>query len=97
LLGFRRPLRRIWHVPRAVSFYAMMKTYLAEPLLNEPIVKLGLSEEFCLITETLGFHTLADLLQHRMPDLLALPGFDHRIWNEYAAFLEQHRIGHYLN
>jgi hypothetical protein len=74
-----------------------MDTYLAEPLLNEAIAKLGLSEEFCLVTETLGFYTLADLLPHRMADLLALPGFDYRLWNEYAGFLEQHRIGHYLD
>jgi hypothetical protein len=74
-----------------------MELYLAEPLLNEAISQLGLSLEFRLVTETLGFHTLADLLQHRMADLLALPGFDYRIWNEYVAFMEVHRIGHYLN
>lgn len=75
----------------------LMNRYLAEPLLNEPIANLALSEEFRLVAETLGFHALADLLEHHMADLLALPGFDHRIWNEYAAFLEHHRIGHYLD
>lgn len=74
-----------------------MNLFLAEPILNETIEKLDLSEEFRLVAETLGFYKLADLLNFRMADLLKLPGFDHRVWNEYAAFLEQHRIGHYLN
>lgn len=74
-----------------------MNPFFPEPLLNETIDKLELSEEFRLVAETLGFHKLADLLSFRMADLLEMPGFDHRIWNEYAAFLERHRIGHYLN
>lgn len=74
-----------------------MNQFIAEPLLNEAIEKLELSEEFRLVSETLGFHKLADLLQYRMADLLALPGFDYRIWNEYVAYMESHRIGHYLN
>jgi hypothetical protein len=74
-----------------------MNAYLAEPLLNEPIEKLELSEEFRLVAEILGFQTLAELLRYRMADLLALPGFDYRLWNEYVAFLEMHRVGHYLD
>ncbi len=71
--------------------------FYPEPLLNEMIEKLPFSSEFQLVTETLGFYKLADLLNFNMTELLALPGFDHRLWNEYVAFLEKHRIGHYLN
>ena len=74
-----------------------MNPYATEPLLNEAIEKLELSEEFRLTAEMLGFHRLADLLTHCMAELLALPGFDYRLWNEYVAFLEQHHLGHYLN
>lgn len=94
-------------VPRCIVFTSLyrddrhaplvMNQFIIEPLLNEPIEKLDLSEEFRLVSETLGFHKLADLLSHRMSDLLALPGFDYRLWNEYVAFMEHHRIGHYLN
>ena len=71
--------------------------HFAEPALKEPIASLGLSPEFCLITELFGFNTLSDLLERHMDDLLALPGFNHRLWNEYVAFLEENHIGHYLN
>jgi hypothetical protein len=74
-----------------------MKTYIAEPLLNEAIEKLAFSEEFRLVAETHEFYTLADLLHYSMAELLSRPGFDYRIWNEYVAFMKRHRIGHYLN
>lgn len=74
-----------------------MNDRFLEPILNEPIPKLGLSAEFCLVAEVFGFNTLADLLERHMNDLLALPGFNHRLWNEYVAFLEERRMGHYLN
>ena len=68
-----------------------------EPLLVEPIKNLELSRELLHACELNGFHTLADLLELHMTELLPLPGFDHRVWNEYVAYLEERYLGHYLN
>lgn len=74
-----------------------MNQRFPEPLLNEPIVLLGMSQEFCGITEILGFHTLADLLERHTGELIKLPGFSEHLLYEYVDFLERRRMGHYID
>lgn len=74
-----------------------MNIRFPEPLLNEPVETLGLSAEFCGVMEIFGFHTLADLLDHHTSDLLKLPGFNHHLLYEYIGFLEERRMGHYID
>jgi len=73
-----------------------MKNF-AETILNQPISTLELSAEFRGITEILGMHTLADVLQHHTRDLTKLPGFSIPMVHEYVSFLELHKLGHYVD
>jgi hypothetical protein len=73
-----------------------MATY-TEPILNQPIETLGLSQDFIALTEMLGFYTLSDLLQHHTRDLLKLPGFTPHMIYEYIGFLDDHHLAHYVD
>ncbi|TSJ36567.1 hypothetical protein FO440_22325 [Mucilaginibacter corticis] len=68
-----------------------------ESILLKSIHQLPLSIELkkaCLLNR-LG--NLSDLLNLHMNDILELPYFNHHLWNEYVAFLEQHGLGYHLN
>jgi hypothetical protein len=67
-----------------------------EPVLNQPIEQLALSEEFKIKTGQLGFNTLAELLEHPPSDLLQLPGFNYRVLTEYIDFIEAAHLGKYI-
>lgn len=75
----------------------MINARFPESLLHEPIAKLGLSLEFCMITEMLGFYSLADLLNLRSNELLKLPGFTQNLLYEYVNFLEFKGLGFYID
>lgn len=66
-------------------------------ILKLPIANSPLSTEFKTITETLGFHTFSDLLQHRTAKLLNLPGFNQHLIYEYVEFLETNQMGHLID
>ena len=66
-------------------------------ILHQPIAQSPLSNEFKTVTETLGFHTFSDLLQHRTTKLLSLPGFDQHLIYEYVDFLEKNQMGHLID
>ncbi|WP_029279475.1 hypothetical protein [Pedobacter borealis] len=66
-------------------------------ILNLPIAKSPLSTEFKTVTETLGFHTFSELLQHRTIKLQILPGFDQQLIYEYVDFLENNQMGHLID
>jgi hypothetical protein len=68
-----------------------------EKLLNEEIAKLELSQDFKLISEMLGFHTLADLVRQGSSSLRKLPGFTQQLLFEYVNFLEKNKLGHYVD
>jgi hypothetical protein len=74
-----------------------MCTRFAEPLLNEPIPKLGLSSEFTIVCELAGLISIADLLERHSSELLKLPGFSYHLLAEYIDFLEVHLFGHYID
>lgn len=73
-----------------------MKKY-QEPTLNQPIATLGMSEEFCGVTEILGFYTLGDVTNRHTRDLAKLPGFSVHLIHEYVSFLEERGLGHYVD
>lgn len=73
-----------------------MGTY-QEPILNQPIRTLGLSEEFCGVSEILGFDTLGDMVKRHTRDLEGLPGFTVHLIHEYVTFLEEKGLGHYVD
>jgi len=66
-------------------------------LLYLPIAELPLSTELKSVAARHCFHSLAELSGVYMSELLALPGFDHRLWNEFAEFLEMNGHGYLLN
>ncbi|WP_157799028.1 hypothetical protein [Mucilaginibacter auburnensis] len=65
--------------------------------LLQPISSLPLSDAFKKAAAENCFDSLAEMSALHMDELLALPGFDHRIWNEFAGFLEANGFGHLLN
>ena len=73
----------------------MKKHY--EPILNQPIQNLGMSEEFCGVTEILGLYTLGDVANRHTRDLAKLPGFSIQLIHEYVSFLEERGLGHYVD
>lgn len=68
-----------------------------EPILNQPIASLGLSEEFCGVMEILGFYTLGDVAKHHTRELAKMPGFSVHLIHEYVSFLEERGLGHYVD
>lgn len=74
-----------------------MNTKFSDPLVHQPITELPLSDELIDACERNNFKTLADLLELHMTTIIPLPGFDHNVWHEYAQFLEDRKLGHYLN
>ncbi|MGK6353179.1 hypothetical protein [Parapedobacter sp. DT-150] len=62
-------------------------------MLGKLIPTLGMSREFTVTMEILGFDTLGDLARHRSKDLLALPGFTRELLYEYVHFMEIHGMG----
>jgi len=74
-----------------------MKKTFPEPILNQPIAQLDLSEKFKSITLKYGYETPGDLLNLPMPyDLLKHPGFHLGLLAEFTAFLTKNNLGHYL-
>jgi hypothetical protein len=68
-----------------------------EPILNRPILELELTSTFKTVTETLGFQTLSDLLQHHTSQLEDLPDFTILLIHEYITFIEKQGLGHYID
>jgi hypothetical protein len=68
-----------------------------EPILNQPIQALGMSEEFCGVMEILGFYTLGDIAKRHTRELAKLPGFSVQLIHEYVSFLEDKGLGHYVD
>ena len=66
-------------------------------ILDQPIARSLLSIEFKSVTETLGFYTFADLLEHRTAKLLNLPGLTQQLIYEYVDFLELNQMGHLID
>lgn len=66
-------------------------------LLHVPIEQLELSNELKTLTETLGFHTLNDLLGHHTRELMILPGFKVGLLHEYVTYLEEKGLGHLVD
>lgn len=62
-------------------------------LLHRPIPALGMSREFTVTMEILGFETLGDLSRHRSTELLALPGFSRELLYEYIHMMEMEGFG----
>lgn len=76
----------------------MKRRHFPEPVLNQPISSLDVSEEFKEITRRYGYNTLADILSLSTPyKLLEHPGFGYRMLFEYVSFLEDQQLGNYLN
>ncbi|MES2458217.1 MAG: hypothetical protein V4594_21850 [Bacteroidota bacterium] len=74
-----------------------MHKKFTEAILHRPIHELDFSAEFKAITKEWGLKTLAEILEHKPKNLTKLPGFDARILYELVAFLEQEKLGFYLN
>ncbi len=75
-----------------------MEKNFNEAFLNQPISKLEASEEFILVTEKYGYHTLADILKLEKPyDVLEHEGFGVRMLAEFTHLLVENDLGHYLN
>jgi hypothetical protein len=66
-------------------------------ILDQLIAQSSLSSEFKTVTETLGFHSVSDLLQHRTAKLLNLSGFTQHLIYEYVEFLETNQMGHLID
>ncbi len=70
-----------------------MKTIPKDTILEQPIPSLGMSHEFTVTMEILGFHTLGDLARHRSVHLLALPGFTRELLYQYVHVMELNGFG----
>jgi len=67
------------------------------PILLQPIATLPLSDAFKKVAAQHCFDSLQEMAALHLQELLALPGFDHQIWNEFAGFLEERGCGYLLN
>ena len=74
-----------------------MKHSVNVDILDQPIAQSPLSDEFKTVTETLGFHTFSDLLQHRTAKMVNMPGFNQHLIYEYVDFLESNQMGHLID
>ena len=74
-----------------------MASITEESILIKPITQLSISPELkkACVLNRLG--NLSDLLKLHMNDILLLPGFDHKLWNEYVEFLEERNLAYHLN
>ncbi|GGC33393.1 hypothetical protein GCM10011386_26860 [Parapedobacter defluvii] len=70
-----------------------MHPFNTPAILRQPIDTLGMSREFTVTMEILGFVTLGDLASRRSRDLLALPGFTRELLYEYVDFMEVNGMG----
>jgi hypothetical protein len=75
----------------------MVKPIPETSKLLQAISSLPLSDAFKKAAAKNCFDSLAEMAALHMSELLELPGFDHRIWNEFAEFLEVNGFGHLLN
>ena len=74
----------------------MPKTF-QEPILNQPISELKMSDTFKKLTLQYQLKTIGDILNMPTPnDLLQHEGFDYRLLMEFTAFLTKNGLGHYL-
>jgi hypothetical protein len=74
-----------------------MKKTFEEPILNQPIPELELSETFKKLAKKYRYKTLGDLLQAPGPaDLLKHKGFRYRELMEFTRTLTKHGLGEYL-
>ena len=67
-----------------------------EPVLNQHITELEISEEFKIKAGQSGFQTLAAILKYEPADLAKLPGFGYRMVVEMITFLEGKGLGKYV-
>lgn len=74
-----------------------MKALSKEIFLQQPIPALGMSHEFTVTMEILGFYTLGELARHRSPHLLALPGFTRELLYEYVHVMEMNGFGRLID
>jgi len=65
-------------------------------LLRKPLVELGFSEDFMLISAVMKFDTLADILTETSTELLAREGFNYRWFAELVEFLSGRKLLHLL-
>ena len=74
-----------------------MKKTFPEPILNQSISELELTEKFKELTHKYQLNTLGDILNLKQPyDLLRYEGFDQRSLMEFSGFLTKNKLGHYL-
>ena len=75
----------------------MIMSAFTDPVLNEPLCKLGFSPQFLVVSELAGFYTLSDMLSQQTCYLLRLPGFNYHVLSELVHFLEERQLGHYID
>lgn len=74
-----------------------MKKTFEEPLLNQPISELAMTEEFKRLTLKYHIKTLGDILNLPQPyDILQHEGFNFRLLMEFTGMLSKNGLRHYL-
>jgi hypothetical protein len=74
-----------------------MKKAFNEPLLNQPIACLEMTDAFKKLTLKYRYQTLGDILNLSKPyDLLQHEGFNYQHLMEFTETLTKNGMGHYL-
>ena len=60
-------------------------------LLDTPIESQGIADPLKRFAESRRFHTLRELLNHSLQELLAMPGFSTECYQALIGFLERHQ------
>jgi hypothetical protein len=68
----------------------------ASELLNTPVERLGLSENFYERCNVMGFSTIADILKVAPMDLVNKTGFSYTWLGELSEFLQKQKLLHLL-
>lgn len=76
----------------------MQHIHFKEDLLNLSITELRASEEFKVVTQKYGYHTLGDILRLSKPyEVLKHKDFGYRMLFEFTSILRKNGLGGYLD
>jgi hypothetical protein len=67
-----------------------------EAIINEPVTKLGLGEEFDNGCRQMGFNTLKDILILTPDQLITTDGFNYNWLGQLVRFLSENKLLYYL-
>jgi hypothetical protein len=64
--------------------------------LVKPIKDIPFTDDFKLVSEKLGFKTIADISALHVSTLVELDGFTYHMLQEFTQYMQQHNLSHLI-